>query len=109
SKCADAQGDVCGRPTVGLLQRRHVRIEQIKYIGKESNSLEQVDAGLVHSAENVYTEYIDPARDEWQTQILPALKKAKRKDLMDILSRSALTELRAGRSRRSEERRVGKE
>jgi hypothetical protein len=60
---------------VGPLQRRHIRIDQIKYIGKESNSLEEVDAGLIHSAENVYTEYPDPRRDEWQTKILPALRK----------------------------------
>jgi len=75
SKCADAAGKPCIKQTVGLLQRRHVRIEQIKYVGKESNSLEEVDAGLVHSAENVYTEYVDPRRDEWRTKILPALRK----------------------------------
>jgi hypothetical protein len=56
-------------------QRRDVRIDQIKYIGKESNSLEEVEAGLHHSAENVYTEFPDPRRDEWQTTILPALRK----------------------------------
>jgi hypothetical protein len=38
SKCADVDGNICGKQTVGLLQRRHVRIEQIKYIGKESRS-----------------------------------------------------------------------
>ena len=46
------------------MQRRHIRIDQIKYIGKESNSLEEVDAGLVHSEQNVYTEFPDPRRDE---------------------------------------------
>ena len=61
SKYADAHGKVCGKQTVGLPQRRHVRIDQIEYIGKESNSLEGVEAGLHHSQENVYTEYIDPA------------------------------------------------
>ena len=75
SKCADAEGNVCGKQTVGLLQRRHVRIDGIKYIGKESNSLEEVDAGLFHSPENVYTEYVDPRRDEWETKIRPALQK----------------------------------
>jgi hypothetical protein len=75
SKCADARGKICGKQSVGLLQRRHVRIDQIKYIGKESNSLEEVEAGLHHSAENVYTEYPDPRRDEWQTKILPALRR----------------------------------
>jgi hypothetical protein len=57
------------------LQRRHVRIDEIRYIGKESNSLEEVEAGLEHSAKNAYTEYPDPRRDEWTTKILPVLKK----------------------------------
>jgi hypothetical protein len=71
SKCADATGNVCGKQTVGLLHRRHIRIDGIK----ESNSLEEVDAGLFHSPENVYTEYVDPRRDEWETKIRPALHK----------------------------------
>jgi hypothetical protein len=103
SKCADANGDPCNKQTVGLLQPRHVRIDQIKYIGKESNSLEEVDAGLIHSEQSVYTEYPDPRRDEWQTKILPALKKVRLSDLVEqchgILSRRALIDLRAGRSR----------
>jgi len=101
SKCADAKGNPCGKQTIGLLQRRHVRIEQIKYIGKESNSLEEVESGLVHSAQGAYTEYPDPRHDEWQTKILPALKKAKLADLVKMsgLSRRALIDLRAGRSR----------
>jgi hypothetical protein len=49
SKCADSDGNICSKQTIGLLQRRHIRIDQIKYIGKKSNSLEEVDAGLVHS------------------------------------------------------------
>src|SRR5262249_55495404 len=64
AKCADASGGVCQRQTVGLLQRRHVKIDQIKCIGKESNSLEDVDAGMEHSDKGVYTEYVDPKRDE---------------------------------------------
>ena len=74
SKCADAAGQPCGKQTIGLLQRRYIQIDQIRYIGKESNSLEEVDAGLIHSAQNVYTEYIDPARDEFKTKLLPALR-----------------------------------
>ena len=60
--------------TIGLLQRRHVLMDLIKYIGKASNSLEDVESGLIHSAQNVYTEYPDTKRDEWQTKTLPALK-----------------------------------
>jgi lambda repressor-like predicted transcriptional regulator len=83
------------------MQRRHVNIDQIKYIGKESNNLEEVEAGLIHSEQNVYTEYVDPRRDEWQTMILPALKKASLSHLVKLsgLARSTLIELRAGRSR----------
>lgn len=46
-------------------------------MGKESNSLEEVEAGLEHSAENVYTEYLDRRRNEFQTKILPALRKIR--------------------------------
>jgi hypothetical protein len=46
-----------------------VHIERVRYIGKKSNSIEDVDAGLVHSAGTVYTEYADPSRDEWETKI----------------------------------------
>jgi hypothetical protein len=82
-----------------LLQRRHIRIDQIKYIGKESNSLEEVEAGLIHAAQSVYTEYPDPKRDEWHTKSLPALKKVPRRLLMKLcpLSRSEITDIRAGR------------
>jgi len=103
SKCADAGGKPCSKQTIGLLQRRHIRVGQIKYIGKESNSLEDVQSGLIHSEQGVYTEYPDPRRDEWQTTILPALKGIPLKTLVKAcdgsLSRRALIDLRAGRSR----------
>ena len=60
SKCADASGQPSGKQTVGLLQRRHVRIDSINAIGKESNSLEEVQTGLVHDEQNVYTVYTRP-------------------------------------------------
>ena len=75
SKCADAAGNACEKQTIGLLRRRHICIDQIRYIGKESNQLEAVDAGLVHCEKNIYTEYVDQSRDEWQTKILPTLKR----------------------------------
>jgi len=103
SKCADGSGNPCERQTTGLLQRRHVKIDLINCIGKESNSLETVDEGLEHSEKNAYTEYADPKRSEWITKIQPALKKAKLKVLVEAcgkrLSRRELIELLAGRSR----------
>jgi len=74
AKCADRRGTPCEKQTVGLLQRRHIRVDLLKYIGKESNSIEEVDAGLVHSEHNVYTEYSDPKRDEWAAKTLVALR-----------------------------------
>jgi hypothetical protein len=103
SKCADASGRACDRQTIGLLQRRHIQIDQIKCIGKESNSLEDVDAGLVHSEKSAYTEYVDPKRDEWRTKIQPTLKKPPLHVLVQAcgkrLSRREIIELRAGRSK----------
>lgn len=62
SKCADAAGAPSDRGTVGLHFLRHVVIEQVRFIGKEANEIEDVEAGLVHSADEVQTEYID----NWQ-------------------------------------------
>ena len=44
---------------------------------RRSNSLESVDEGMIHSEQNVYTEYADPKRTEWITKIQPALNKPK--------------------------------
>jgi hypothetical protein len=65
------------------------------------NSLEEVDAGLFHSPENVYTEYIDPRHDEWETKIRPALQKSplSRQQKETGLSPRMLINARTGRSR----------
>jgi hypothetical protein len=103
AKCADSRGNPCDRQTVGLLRRRHIRVDQIKCIGKESNSLESIDEGTVHSEQNVYTEYVDPKRTEWTTKIQPALKKVPLivlvRECGKRLSRRELIELRAGRKK----------
>jgi hypothetical protein len=101
AKYADADGKPCQKQTVGLLQRRHVVVDLIKPIGRESNHLEDVEAGLIHSEENVYTEYPDERRDEWTLKVLPAVKQAPLSLLIGKsgLSRRALLDIRAGRSR----------
>ena len=73
AKCADASGEPCDRQSVGLLGRRHVRIEKLHFIGKESNKLEEVEEQGVTDAGDVYTEYPNPRRDEWETKWLPLL------------------------------------
>lgn len=101
AKSADAKGKPSGKQSVGLLRRRQIRVERIIYIGRESNLLEEIEAGAIHSPESVYTEYPDPSRDEWQTRILPALKKIAIPVLMRLSgrSRSMLARALAGRSR----------
>jgi len=100
-KCADSKGNVCGKNTVGLLHRRHVQIDRIRFIGKESNLLEAVDSCLIHSSQDAYIEYIDPSRDEWETKIRPALKALSLSALCKEtgLSRRMLINARTGNAR----------
>jgi hypothetical protein len=101
SKCADEHGNVCDRQITGLLYRRRVRIGEIIPIGKESNKLEEVDAGLIHSAESVYTTYPDHRRDHWEKIIRPKLKAIPLSVLMREtgLSRRMLIKARNGHVR----------
>jgi hypothetical protein len=102
SKCADATGQPSGKATVGLLQRRHVRIDSITAIGKESNSLEEVQTGLVHDEQTVYTEYTDPKRNYWSTKVVPMLRKISLKTWereSGGKSRRILIDARRGRRR----------
>ena len=101
SKCADGKGDVCTKQTVGLLQRRHIQIDEIAYIGKESNRLEEVEEGSIQDEDEVYTEYVDPRRDQWATKIRPTLQNTPWKWLCanTPFSARSLTEWRAGRRR----------
>ena len=84
------------KPLQGL---RYTSFEKLKTARDESNSL--METGRIHSPQNVYTEYPDLRRDEWTTKILPALKISPLPLLVKKsgLSRRALMDLRAGRSR----------
>jgi hypothetical protein len=66
-------------------------------IGKESNRLEEVQAGLIHSADGVYTEYVDPRREEWR-RAATALS-LKRWERESGKSRRILIDARRGRRR----------
>jgi hypothetical protein len=99
AKCADAGGAPCSKQSIGLLGRRLVAIDSIRYIGKESNHLEEVEEQSLLDPGDVYTEYPDPRRDEWATKILPRLKAMPMRELMTKtgLPRSTLQAIRAGR------------
>lgn len=75
AKSADVKGMVGDRKTVGLLQRRVVQETYVAHVGKEANKLEEVEAGLEHDPEMVYTEYHQPEGDEWTSTVLPMLRK----------------------------------
>ena len=53
----------------------------------------------MHSEENVYTEYPDPRRDEWETKIVPVLKNKITLPMLEKesgLSRRMLIDARTG-------------
>jgi hypothetical protein len=74
------------------LARSNLRVERI---------LEEIEAGVIHSAESVYTEYPHPQRDEWETKILPALRKIPPALLVKMsgLSPTTIKDMLAERSR----------
>jgi hypothetical protein len=57
-------------------------------IGRESNRFEEIEAGVIHSPDSVYTEHPDPRREEWQAKILPMLKKIQVTALLRFSGRS---------------------
>ena len=100
SKCAGSDGVASTKQTVGLLQRRHVSISSLRFIGKESNHLEEVEEGVgVRSNAPPYTDYTDLRRDEWVEKVLPWLKGMPLGELTrrSGMSRAALQAIRAGR------------
>lgn len=109
AKSTGGDGTVCDLRTVGLLGRREVRETYASHIGKEANKLEEVQAGIVHDVEAVYTEYQRPDRDEWNNVTLPMLRK---QNLAALAGRCCITErqlrnLVTGRERLDKRRDVG--
>ena len=64
----------CNEQTLGLLHRRSVVAIYVRYVGKESNYLEEREFGLVHDLDEVLTEYADPRRDPFDLLVRPVLR-----------------------------------
>jgi hypothetical protein len=98
AKSLGPDGQVCDRRTVGLLRRRPVTAAYVTHVGKESNRLEAVEAGLVHDPEEVYTEYEHPRHDAWAQVVVPVLKLMPLRTLQERtgMSRSQLQAIRNG-------------
>ncbi|GAC1414639.1 MAG: hypothetical protein NVSMB53_12720 [Gemmatimonadaceae bacterium] len=73
-KSLGPDGLPCTGDTVGLLQRRPVRIARVVAIGKEAHRLEDVESGMVHSLDEVQTTYGELG-DAWADYVLPILKQ----------------------------------
>jgi hypothetical protein len=88
-KSADASGRVCDKRTVGLLTRRNIRVGKIRYIGKESNRLEEVQNCMVSHEDEFRVTYIDPRLDPWPRYAVPLLKLVSSEQLAKATGISA--------------------
>jgi hypothetical protein len=100
-KSAAPDGAPSDRQTIGLLGRRSVRAVDVLYVGKESNQLEAVEAGLVHDADAVIAVYRDDDAEYWKREILPRLKRIPRKQLAEAIGVSERTIARIRNGHRS--------
>jgi hypothetical protein len=98
AKSLAPDGGLCRGTTVGLLHHRPVTAESVRHVGKESNKLEEVEAGLVHDPDEVYTEYVDVRRDPAWEAVVAVLKRVPCSRLMKEteLARSTIKALRNG-------------
>jgi hypothetical protein len=98
SKSLAPDGTVCTGSTTGFLRRRPVTAVYLTHVGKESNRLEEVEAGLVHDPDEVYTAYLDPEQGPWQTLVVPVLRRMPRSLITKRtgLARSSITAIRNG-------------
>lgn len=81
AKSLGPDGRPCDRSTIGLLQRRPVTVGTITLIGKESNRLEEREAGELtwENADQWLTTYED--HDEWYRFVLPKLRSMDQQEL----------------------------
>ena len=73
----------CRTGTARLLSRRPVIALEKRYVSKESNRLEEVEAGIEHDPDEVYTQYTDAERDPRRRLVLPVLKDILAKPLVE--------------------------
>lgn len=78
-------GGPCRRDTVGILRRRTVRAyEAPRLIGKEANKLDDVQAGIVGSIDEVVTDYSGDTA--WRPGlVLPVLDRYSGRELAALL------------------------
>jgi len=98
AKSGIPEGERNAKLARGLLPRRPVRALSLAYIGKESNKLEEVEAGMHHAWDEVRNEYHDPRHDPWPSLVVPVIKEMPKRVLMEMtgISKSEIERLRNG-------------
>jgi len=98
SKSGIPEGQRNAKQARGLLPRRPVRALSLTYIGKESNKLEEVEAGMHQAWGDVRNEYPDPRHDPWHSLVVSVLKEMPKRVLMETtgISKSEIERLRNG-------------
>ena len=96
-KSLGPDGKPCSEPTRGELQPRHLRVDDLVHIGKESNEYDQL--GL-SSDDEVTTRYENAHHDQWATFVRPVLEHSARKTIAELtgLSPRAINDHIAGRA-----------
>jgi hypothetical protein len=100
-KSLGPDGCPCSRRTRGLLSPRLVAVLSIAHIGKETNLLDEIQAGLIGAEREVLAEYTDLAYEAWLRLVLPVLRELPVRAVAEAtgLGERTLKDLRAGRSR----------
>jgi hypothetical protein len=95
AKLVTSDGKQYLRNSVGLLHHPHIVISGIKYIGKETNMLDEIDAGLELPADG----YLIIEPDLWESVILQQLKNIPNHENADKtgLSRGQILRLKQGK------------
>lgn len=86
SKFADINGQPCKGNTRGTLYRRHVIISGRDYIGKESNSLDKRQDGVIDDIADVLANY-GSGKDDFIALVPPVFKWCSRLEIVQMLSR----------------------
>lgn len=97
-KSAGKDGSPCSRRTTGLLQRRAVQaITPIEHIGRETNLLDQIAAGIT-TIDDETTIYRNPVHEDWDNAFLPLLRRENVREIASAVGvdPSTITRLRKG-------------
>jgi hypothetical protein len=92
-------GQRCGRDTAGLLQRRTVHVAWLHHIGKETNRLDDNNAGLIGNLDEKLADYDSP-QDALTELVMPALTSVTARELARRtgVDHSTLSRIRAGKT-----------